>query len=226
MIDCSYDDHMTFMEANNCAKQLIYSFASNRIHNQPLDIHFCNFDVNSKMGTKLNRAIPTMFNADFPMNVHADSYLDHFDKNKLVYLTPHCREEMAYFNPDDIYIIGAMVDKAHNEPISVAKAKKHGIRMAKFPLDRFFQFQGGKCLTINQAVDILLEMKVSQDWKKALTSSVPKRKINAEYEDLTFEEKLAKKNQKANFYQRGGEKKERSHFSNFTKNIKTYNKRS
>ncbi|KAI8428716.1 hypothetical protein MSG28_007414 [Choristoneura fumiferana] len=30
-----------------------------------------------------------------------------------------------------------MVDKVNNEPLSLAKAKRDGIKMAKLPLDRF-----------------------------------------------------------------------------------------
>jgi ribonuclease P protein 1 len=221
---------MNILEADNCAKQLTFTFACNRMHDQPFDIHFCNFDSNSKSGRKLTRNIPTLFNADFPMNIHEESYLDIFNKRDLVYLTPHCRNELEEYNPDDIYIIGAMVDKSHNEPLSVAKAKKHGIRMAKFPLDRYYTFQGGKCLTINQVVDILLEMKNSNDWKKALSSALPRRKIQAELDDLSFEEKIEREKRKFNFRKaiNNDDKKnyrERTHFDKFTTNIKTYNKK-
>lgn len=215
---------MTVIEADNCAKQLTFTFATNRVHNQPFDLHFCNFDVNSKSGSKIARHIPTLFNPEFPMNVHPESYMDLFDKKDLVYLTPHCRYEMTDYNPDDIYIVGAMVDKAHSEPLSLAKAKKYGLRMAKFPLDRYYTFQGGKCLTINQVIDILLEMKISNDWKKALSKAVPKRKIGAELDDLDGEERLAREIYKYNFKKRVNDK-ERGHFNKFTSNINTYNKR-
>lgn len=213
---------MTQIEADNCAKQLVFTFASNRIHNQPFDLHFCNFDVNSRSGSKVARHIPTLFNLDFPMNVHAESYLDVFDKKDLVYLTPHCRNELIEYNPNDVYIVGAMVDKAHSEPLSLARAKKYGLRMAKFPLDRYYTFQGGKCLTINQVADILLEMKVSNDWKKALSQAVPKRKIGAEITELDFEEKMQKEIKK-DIFKKKFDNREKGHFNKFTKNIKIYN---
>lgn len=165
-----------------------------------------------------------MFNLEFPMNVHAESYLDVFDKKDLVYLTPHCRNELYEYNPDDVYIVGAMVDKAHSEPLSLAKAKKHELRMAKFPLDRYYQFQGGKCLTINQVVEILLEMKLSNDWKKALSQSVPKRKIGTEFDDSSFSRKVTISKNANNFQQDRGDR-EKSHFNKFTKNIKIYHNR-
>lgn len=177
VIDCSYDEYMSYREADNCAKQLTYTFAMNRLHDQPFDIHYCNFDKSSKSGIKMMNSIPTMFNLDFPINVHEKSYMDIFDKERLVYLTPHCRNELTEYNHDDVYIVGAMVDKAHNEPLSLAKAKKHELRMAKLPLDRYLDWgKGGKSLTINQMIEILLEMKKTDNWNQALRF-VPRRKL-------------------------------------------------
>lgn len=212
------------MESDNCAKQLTLTFALNRLQDEPFDIHFCNFNVNSKCGSKLNRTIPTMFNPDFPINVTADSYLDIFDKNKLVYLTPHCRDELQNYNPDDVYIVGAMVDKTTSEPLSLAKAKKHGLRMAKFPLDRYYQFQGGKCLTINQVLEIMLQMKKYNNWKQALSSAIPRRKIGAHLTEQDYAEKFAPR-RPVMFNKRSGENRERGHFDKFTKNIKIYNRK-
>lgn len=125
-----------------------------------------------------------MFDTDFPINVHQESYLDLFPKERLVYLTPHCHNDLTTYNPDDIYIIGAMVDKVHNDPISLAKAKKHNLRMARLPLDKYFLWGSGsgKSLTLNQMTNIMLEIKSTGDWNKALRF-VPKRKIVTEYDE-------------------------------------------
>lgn len=50
--------------------------------------------------------------------------------------------------------------------------------MARLPLDRYLQWGSGsgKSLTLNQMLNILLELKDTGDWRKALTF-VPKRKI-------------------------------------------------
>jgi ribonuclease P protein 1 len=54
--------------------------------------------------------------------------------------------------------------------------------MAKLPLDRYLRFGGGsgKCLTLNQMISILLELKTHGDWDKAL-QAVPKRKLMDPY---------------------------------------------
>lgn len=177
IIDCSYDEYMNNIEATNTGKQLMLSFAENRLHDEPFDLHFCNVNFNTVSIQKLNRFIPTMVDKDFPMNIHTESITEKFDKDRLVYLTPHCFNDLEYSN-DDIYIVGAIVDKVNHEPLSLAKAKKQGLRIARLPLAKYLQWSpgSGRSLTINQMVTIMLEMKKHGDWNRALRH-VPRRKL-------------------------------------------------
>lgn len=59
----------------------------------------------------LEKFIPTLYESWFPLNIHESSYLDVFPKDQLIYLTPHCREEMTKYDPDAVYIVGGLVDK-------------------------------------------------------------------------------------------------------------------
>lgn len=119
-----------------------------------------------------------MFDKEFPMNITSEPMTAKFDKRKLVYLTPHCNNDLETFSHDDIYIIGAMVDKSNHEPLSLAKAKKQGLRMARLPLDKYIDWSSGsgKSLTINQMVNILLDLKKHGEWQRALRF-VPRRKM-------------------------------------------------
>lgn len=183
IIDCSYDAHMNPREAQNAAKQLMLCFAENRAHDDPFDLHYFNVNPNTSSIKHLHNYIPNMMDTDFPMNIHNESFLDCYDKNQLVYLTPHCHNDLVEYNNDDIYIIGAMVDKQNNEPLSLAKAKHMGLRMARLPLDRYLNWAAGsgKSLTLNQMVKIMLELKSGEDWDSAL-KCVPRRKLyNEDY---------------------------------------------
>uniref|UniRef100_T1GKH3 RNA (guanine-9-)-methyltransferase domain-containing protein 1 n=1 Tax=Megaselia scalaris TaxID=36166 RepID=T1GKH3_MEGSC len=194
VIDCSYDDHMNRHEAVNTAKQLGLCFAENRMHDEPFDLHYCNANLDKLTMQTVKRQIPTMLDPDFPMNVHRECFTDIFPKENLVYLTPHCRTDLLHYNPDDIYIIGGIVDKVSNEPVSLAKAKRLGLRMARLPLDRYLTWGAGsgKSLTLNQMVNILLDLKKTKDWNYALRH-VPKRKI-VDFEKFPqFEEKKMRK---------------------------------
>lgn len=176
VIDCGYEEYMTNMEVRNCAKQLMLMFADNRLHKDPYDLYFCNADPEYRVIKYLNKYVPPLYEPDFPVNITEKSYLDLFPKEKLVYLTPHCRDELKEYDHDAVYIIGAMVDKANNQPLSLAKAKSEGIKMACFPLDRYLDWHiGSKSLTLNQSLNILLDFKYTGNWMEAL-KHVPKRK--------------------------------------------------
>lgn len=79
-----------------------------------------------------------------------------------------------------------------NEPVSMAKAKKLGIKTLRFPLDRYLQWgcSAGKNLTINAVLNILLDMKCTGDWTKAL-KHVPQRKT-VEYQKSAENRKMQK----------------------------------
>ncbi|XP_046962857.1 mitochondrial ribonuclease P protein 1 homolog [Vanessa cardui] len=178
VIDCSYEEHMVRREITNAAKQMTFVFGDNRIHKDPFNLHICNVNMKGEFMKQLKKNIPSIIEPWFPLNIHTTSYLDVFPKEKLVYLTPHCREELTTFDPDSIYIIGCMVDKINNEPLSLAKAKKDGLKMAKLPLDRYLEWAPGskKNLNINHMVPILLDLRLTGDWEFALRH-IPRRKL-------------------------------------------------
>lgn len=170
VIDCSYENDMVFREYTNAAKQMTFVFGDNRIHKQPFNLHMCNLNMEGQFMQKLRQNIPSLDEPWFPINFHSNSYMDVFPKEKLVYLTPHCRDELTKFDHDAIYIIGCMVDKLNTEPLSLVRAKRDGIKMAKLPLDRYLEWApgSGKTLNINHMVPILLDLKLTNDWEFSL----------------------------------------------------------
>lgn len=151
IIDCSYDKYMTTIEANNCGKQLKYLFSQNRLHPDPFNLYLCNINKECSTLQRLKQHIPTLYDDEYPINLTEKSYMDLFPKDKLVYLTPHCRNELETWDHDAIYIVGAMVDKHNQEPLSLGKAKENGIKYARLPLEKYLHWgHGGKSLTLDQ----------------------------------------------------------------------------
>ncbi|MPC73928.1 Mitochondrial ribonuclease P protein 1 [Portunus trituberculatus] len=72
---------------------------------------------------------------EYPLIINPKSYLKKYPKEQLVYLTPHCQEELLVYDHNAVYIIGGIVDKSSGEPLTLAKAKREGVRMQKLPLD-------------------------------------------------------------------------------------------
>lgn len=178
VFDCSYDEFMSYQNIKSTAKQLCLCFAANRNHSMPFDLHFCNANPEGLTMQALNKLIPTLHNKSFPLHLHTESFTEIFPKDKLVYLTPHADEDLNEFNGNDIYIIGSFVEKHGDELVSIAKAKEAGIRMARLPIEKYLQWGWGKkSLTLNQVCSIMLDVKHTGDWNKALLH-VPRRKIN------------------------------------------------
>ncbi|XP_058053819.1 mitochondrial ribonuclease P protein 1 homolog [Anopheles bellator] len=196
VIDCSYDDYMNDKEMRNTAKQLMLSFAVNRAHPEPFNVHHCNANFRKTTMHALEKHLGQMHQPEFPFNVTEQSYMEMFPKERLVYLTPHCKTDLEEFNPDDIYIVGAMVDKTSQEAVSLGKAKKLGLRMARLPLDRYFQFKSGKSLTIDQMMQIMLELKMSNNFERALRH-VPRRKVIELDEEKALQEQKQKQRHQA-----------------------------
>ncbi|KAK9300820.1 hypothetical protein QLX08_006666 [Tetragonisca angustula] len=185
VFDLGFEEHMSQAELSNCAKQLLLSFSTNRQHISPFNLYFCNASRNSDVMKKLHKTIPNMYNPEFPLNITSKSYSEIFDKKKLIYLTPHTNETMTHYNPELVYIIGAIVDKRHVLPISYQKAKKEDIKMMKLPLGEVLNWGTGssKNLPLNQVLSIMLDLKHTKNWDIAF-KNIPKRKLQDSREQV------------------------------------------
>ena len=177
IFDCSYDQHMSIHERRETGKQLMRSFSANHKHKDPFDLHFCSVNFNGHTMQQLQRFFPNLQDTSFPLNLHEGSLLDVFPKKQLIYLTPHCKTILTEYNPNSIYIIGALVPKTGQSAVSLAKCKELGIKMAKLPLGKYLKFGScGNTLTLNQVTEIMLDLKDGKNWDVALRH-VPRRKL-------------------------------------------------
>lgn len=106
IVDCSYEPFMTSQNLSLCAKQILYMWSENRDHINPFHLLFCNLSRDSVTFHKLRKTLVTINEPDFPFYHTQAHYLDLYPKDKLVYLTPHCTNDLDKYDPEDIYIIG------------------------------------------------------------------------------------------------------------------------
>lgn len=174
IFDCSFNDTMTKWEIQDAARQLKFAFSQNRNHRRPFVMHFCNMKQDSYLWKALKAQMKNI--EQLPIRVHDGDITDVFPPEKLVYLSPDAEHELHEFNADDHYVVGTIVDKGTQMPLTLAKAKRLNIRCARLPLQKYIRFFSHKTLTLDQMTNILLELRKSQDWAKALRH-VPNRKI-------------------------------------------------
>ena len=136
VFDGTFASHMSGKEAKNAANQFNLGYRINKSNRDPYDIYLCNFNLDDDFNKPLLKIVPKIMDERFPAEVLKDNYLKIFDKERLVYLSPHADGDLEEYDHDAVYIIGYLVDLGYNEPLSLAKAKQEGIKMKKFPLEK------------------------------------------------------------------------------------------
>ncbi|NXU57851.1 TM10C methyltransferase, partial [Turnix velox] len=175
VFDMSYEKDMSVREVTNAVRQIVFSESCNRRSVDPFHIHFCNLKDDSLYLKEFMKHYREAW-SKLLVTVTDQCYTDIFPKNKIVYLTADSPKVMKTFDHDKIYIIGSMVDKSIKKGVSLARAKRLGLETAALPLEKYLLWNSGaKNLTLDQMMHILLTLKDTGDWKKAL-EFVPKRK--------------------------------------------------
>ncbi|GFR64439.1 mitochondrial ribonuclease P protein 1 homolog [Elysia marginata] len=177
VLDMDYVDLMRPQEQKNTAHQLHDMYCLNRSDpgQDPFHLYFTGCHPNNAI-LKLMQ-VKTQDSPFLLSTVTEKSYMDLFDKDKLVYLSPQGRQVMKEFDPEAVYIIGAFNDKATQKPVSYARAMEQGIRCQRLPLDEYVNWnQGTKNLTLDQMIRIMLDLKRKLPWKTAFRH-IPQRKL-------------------------------------------------
>ncbi|KAM5179713.1 tRNA methyltransferase 10 homolog C [Mantella aurantiaca] len=173
--DMAYDEYMSQKEIEGTISQLMFSEGFNKISDDPFHIYFCNLKPDGPYHKELVKRYHESWDKRL-ITTTEKSHIDIFPRDQLVYLTADSPNVLKKLDPDKIYIIGAFVDKSQKTGISLGKAKRQKLATARLPLDNYLKWDvGAKNLTLNQMIAILMTVKNTGDWKKAL-SFVPTRK--------------------------------------------------
>ncbi|NXD82486.1 TM10C methyltransferase, partial [Halcyon senegalensis] len=175
VFDMSYEKDMSVREVANTVRQLVLSEGCNRRSVDPFHIHFCNLKNDSLYQKEFIKHYREAW-GKLLVTATEQCYTEIFPKDKLIYLTADSPKVMKTFDHNKIYIVGSMVDRSIKTGVSLARAKRLGLETAALPLEKYLLWNtGAKNLTLDQMMHILLTLKDTGDWKKAL-EFVPKRK--------------------------------------------------
>lgn len=151
---------------------MTFCYSSNRKIENPFHISLSDF------GGKVEKQLHTLngFSNWLGIEYLNQSYLEHFAKEKLVYLSSESENTLSELDPNNFYIIGGLVDHNRLKGICLKKAKEQGIKTAKLPINDYMDLKSRKVLTINQVFDIIIFYSVEKNWAKAFQSVIPQRK--------------------------------------------------
>ncbi|XP_074839629.1 tRNA methyltransferase 10 homolog C [Carettochelys insculpta] len=178
VFDMAYEKYMSHREMENTVNQLMETEGWNRRAVDPFHLHYCNLKVDGPYHKEFARRYGEAWN-NLLVTVTEQSHIDVFPRDKLIYLTADSPNVMKTFDHDKIYIVGSMVDKQIQTGISLAHAKRLKLATERLPLEGYLKWEsGGKNLTLDQMIRILLTLKDTGDWMEAL-KFVPRRKYEA-----------------------------------------------
>lgn len=176
VFDMSYEQHMSRRELENTISQLMESEGWNRRSIDPFHLHFCNLQPDSAYQSELLRRYSQGTWDRLLITATNRRHIDTFPRENLVYLTADSPNILRTFDHSKVYIVGAMVDRSVQSSVSLANAKRLNLSTARLPLDEYLQWEmGAKNLTLDQMIRIMITIKETGSWEKAL-EFVPKRK--------------------------------------------------
>ncbi|XP_026060634.1 tRNA methyltransferase 10 homolog C [Carassius auratus] len=174
--DMSYEHLMSRREMENTVTQLMESEGWNRRAADPFHLHFCGLQPDGAYLHELRRRYGSHTWDRLLITATERTHLEMFPQKDLVYLTADSKQVLQEFDHSKVYILGAMVDRSIHSGVSLANAKRLRLTTARLPLDEHLDWEcGAKNLTLDQMMRILITLKHTGCWKKAL-EFVPKRK--------------------------------------------------
>jgi len=156
VIDCDFNSYMVEKEINSMQTQIGRCYTANRFTKTPCPITVTSF------GGDLEK----VFDRKTPSRVQwkgieftSDSYLDRFEKDKLVYLSADSDNVATELDENKVYIIGGIVDKNRYKGLCQQKATEQGIPTAQLPIGEYLQLATRKVLTVNHGKASVISTK-------------------------------------------------------------------
>ena len=182
VVDLEFGNVMRKEEIASLTQQVMYCYGFNKRAEEPVDLVLTGLE-----GITLSRLQNIDGFQDWACTKEEKFYADMFPKKDLVYLTADADDVIEELNPNDVYIIGGIVDRNRLKNCTFRKAQKQGIRTAKLPITEHVTMSATKVLTVNCVLEILCKQLQYKDWKKTFHECLPGRK-NAEIDEVEPEE--------------------------------------
>ncbi|KAI6650248.1 tRNA methyltransferase 10-like protein A-like [Oopsacas minuta] len=174
-IDCTYNQLMNEREREGLAKQIKYCYSSNRSSPSPLQLHI--FGYSNGVIDTLARSCPE--HSSWDIYRHNGEITEVFSTNHITYLTADSSNLITELSTDRCYVIGGLLDHNRHKGACLERADKMGLSHGRLGLDEVVELSGRAVLAINHVFDILLRYSSCKDWKEAIISCLPPRKISS-----------------------------------------------
>lgn len=180
VIDCSFDETMADYETISVARQISSIYHANRFSVDPFHLMFCGFrESNRGYQHAFKQSQDLIKEPSLFFNLHQQTYKEILPGQRFVYLSPDARRLMTEFDPNAVYIIGALVSKTHKSMYSYEKAASEGIETVRLPIHQYVELKPGvkRVLSFQGVFKILLELKQHGDWERAFRVGIMSHRL-------------------------------------------------
>ncbi|KAM6949608.1 tRNA methyltransferase 10 homolog A [Aplochiton taeniatus] len=187
VVDCSFDNLMSFKDVRKLHKQIQRCYAENRRASHPVKLYL------SSLGGQLKQNMDETDKGWInwkDITIKEEHYCEFLGKQELVYLTSDSPNVLTELDHTKAYIIGGLVDHNHHKGITFKNADEQGIEHAQLPLSSFVKMNSRKVLAVNHVFEIILAFLEKGDWQDAFFTILPQRKgvVALVQEDQSIEE--------------------------------------
>uniref|UniRef100_A0A2M3ZJ33 tRNA (guanine(9)-N(1))-methyltransferase n=1 Tax=Anopheles braziliensis TaxID=58242 RepID=A0A2M3ZJ33_9DIPT len=172
-VDLSFDSMMIDKDVAKCVKQLLRMYTLNRRAACPVPLHFTGIVADGAVQRHLSRYDGY---EHWDVKVSSSQLLDIFPRDRLLYLTSESENVLERLEPNDVYVIGGLVDHNRHKGHCLRLAQELGVRHARLPLAEHVVIKTRTILTINQVFEIMLHIHAGRDWQSTLLEVLPQRK--------------------------------------------------
>lgn len=173
VIDLDFTNLMSENDLRMVLNQVKFCYAENRKIKNPCQLTISSFKDDIKdLFIKLQPGCINWKNID----LNEKSYLEIFDKEKVIYLTSDSDNILHDLDLNKVYIIGGLVDHNQHKGVCYKKALKQQINHQRLPIEEFVKVNSRKVLTINHVFEILLHTHQTKNWENSFFKVIPKRK--------------------------------------------------
>ncbi|OQR78984.1 mitochondrial ribonuclease P protein 1-like [Tropilaelaps mercedesae] len=180
VIDCGFEDSMSKQDLTSLMIQIQLVFAANKVSRDPFDLILSDVEKGKIIDQQICKFLPQVESNSSLITKSYDSYLNMFPNKRIIYLSPNSDRFLHKLDPEMVVVVGGIVDKSREVPLTLGKAKEQRIEHAKLPIGQYLpQFRVGssQAFAVHIVAEILLTLKATNDWNQAF-QKVPRRIIH------------------------------------------------
>lgn len=176
-IDLSFEGSHSETERKSMLYQVCLAYGGLRKAEKPVHLHITGLGHIPPNSMEALTSLGAL-NWEF-VTRHDKTAWDEFDRDNVVILSPDADESL----PDEldknlVYVIGGVVDRTVRKAITLDTANREGVRAMRLPIQEHLsgKYQS-PVLNVDTVLQCLCTYMHTQDWKIALESSMPKRRL-------------------------------------------------